>query len=81
MDGSINHDMLGDWLHPTPAGAKAWAQAMEPLLSELMGDKSLDTDIPANTAIVPVSKLEQDSYNWWDRHAEALRIKDSLILK
>ncbi|MDP4207100.1 MAG: GDSL-type esterase/lipase family protein, partial [Bacteroidota bacterium] len=31
MDGSINHDMLGDWLHPTPAGAKAWAQAMEPL--------------------------------------------------
>jgi len=78
LDGSINHDMMGDWLHPTPAGAKAWAQAMEPLLSELMGDKSLDTDIPANSAIVPVSKLEQDSYNWWDRHAEVMRIKDSI---
>ena len=78
MDGSINRDKMGDWLHPTPAGAKAWAQAMEPLLSELMGDQSRDTDIPANSAIVPVSKLEQDSYNWWNRHAEVLRVKDSI---
>jgi lysophospholipase L1-like esterase/acetyl esterase/lipase len=77
-DGSINHDMMSDWLHPTPVGAKAWAQAMEPLLSELMGDKSLDTDIPINTAIVPVPKLENDSYDWWKRHAEVLRIKDSI---
>lgn len=78
MDGSINHAMMADWLHPTPAGAKAWAQAMEPLLSELMGDKSLDTELPANSAIIPVSKLENDSYDWWKRHAEVLRIKDSI---
>jgi lysophospholipase L1-like esterase/acetyl esterase/lipase len=78
LDGSIKHDMMPDWLHPSPAGAKAWAQAMEPLLSELMGDKSLDTEIPANSAIVPASKLENDFYNWWDRHAEVLRIKDSI---
>jgi len=78
MDGSLNQSMMGDWLHPTPAGAKAWAQAMEPLLSELMGDKSLDTEIPANTAIVPVSKLENDSYDWRARHAEVLHIKDSI---
>jgi len=78
LDGSLNHAMLGDWLHPTPAGAKAWAQAMEPLLSELMGDKSLDSDIPSNTAIVPVSKLENDSYDWWVRHSDVLRIKDSI---
>ncbi|WP_339710676.1 GDSL-type esterase/lipase family protein [uncultured Kriegella sp.] len=31
-----------------------------------------------NTAIVPVPKLENDSYDWWARHAEALRIKDSI---
>ncbi len=37
-DGSINHEMMPDWLHPSPAGAKAWAQAMEPLLAKLMGD-------------------------------------------
>lgn len=78
MDGSINHEMMSDWLHPTPAGAKAWAQAMEPLLSELMGDKPLDTDIPSNTAIVPVSKLENDSYDWWKRHSDVLSIKDSI---
>jgi lysophospholipase L1-like esterase len=78
MDGSINHEMLGDWLHPAPAGAKAWAQAMEPLLSELMGEKSRDTEISSNTAIVPVPKLENDIYDWWERHAEVLRIKDSI---
>ena len=78
LDGSLNHDMLGDWLHPTLAGAKAWAQAMEPLLSELIGDKSLDTEISSNTAIVPVPKLENDSYDWWSRHSEVLRIKDSI---
>jgi lysophospholipase L1-like esterase len=44
-DGSSNHDMMPDWLHPSPVGAKAWAQAMEPLLAKLMGDKSRDTVI------------------------------------
>ncbi|EHQ25966.1 GDSL-type esterase/lipase family protein [Mucilaginibacter paludis] len=78
FDGSINRDLMPDYLHPSPAGAKLWAQAMEPLLSKLMGDQSLDTDVPANTAIVPVIKLENDSYNWFDRHAEVLRIKDSI---
>jgi acetyl esterase/lipase/lysophospholipase L1-like esterase len=37
-DASINHDMMGDWLHPTPAGAKAWGETMEPLLVKLFGD-------------------------------------------
>jgi len=78
LDGSINHQMMGDYLHPTPAGAKAWAQAMEPLLSKLMGDQSLDTDLPINTAVVPASKLENDSYDWYKRHAEVLAIKDSI---
>ena len=77
-DGSINRAAMPDWLHPGPSGAKAWVQAMEPMLSELMGDKSLDTSISSNSAIVPVSKLENDSYDWWARHAEVLRIKDSI---
>lgn len=78
IDGSINHELMPDWLHPSPAGAKLWAQAMEPLLSELMGDKSLDTDIPENSAIIPTPKLEDDNYNWWNRHSEVLSIKDSV---
>lgn len=78
MDGSINHDMMPDWLHPSPAGAKAWAEAMEPLLSQLMGDSSHTTASITNTAVIPATKLEEDSYNWWNRHAEVLRIKDSV---
>lgn len=78
LDGTLNHELMPDWLHPGPAGAKAWAQAMEPLLSELMGDKSLDSEIPVNTAVVPVPKLENDIYDWWARHSEVLRIKDSI---
>lgn len=31
-----------------------------------------------NSAIIPVPKLENDSYDWWARHAEVLRIKDSI---
>lgn len=78
MDGSINREAMPDWLHPSPAAAKAWAQAMEPLLCELMGDESRDTEIPANTALVPAPNLEDNSYDWLGRHKEILSIKDSI---
>ncbi|MDD2559088.1 MAG: GDSL-type esterase/lipase family protein [Bacteroidales bacterium] len=78
LDGSINREAMPDWLHPSPAAAKAWAQAMEPLLSELMGDKSRDTEIPENSAIVPRPNLENNSYDWLGRHKEILCIKDSI---
>jgi acetyl esterase/lipase/lysophospholipase L1-like esterase len=35
-------------------------------------------DVSSNTALVPVPKLEEDSYDWYARHAEVLRIKDRL---
>lgn len=78
LDGSIKKELMPDWLHPNPEGAKRWAQAMEPLLAELMGDASRDTDPPANSAVVPTPKLEQDGYDWWSRHADVLRVKDAL---
>lgn len=31
-----------------------------------------------NTAIIPVPKLEEDSYDWYERHAEVIRIKDRI---
>ncbi len=37
-DGTIDPGMMPDLLHPSPAGALAWARAMEPALSGLMGD-------------------------------------------
>jgi lysophospholipase L1-like esterase/acetyl esterase/lipase len=78
LDGSIKRELMPDWLHPNPEGAKRWAQAMEPMLSELMGDASRDTEIPANTAVVPVPKLEDDSYDWNARHAAVMRVKGEI---
>ena len=40
-DGTINTDLMWDLLHPSPAGAEAWAQAVEPTLAKLIGDKPL----------------------------------------
>ena len=37
-DGTINTELMWDLLHPSPAGAEAWAQAVEPTLTRLMGD-------------------------------------------
>ncbi len=74
LDGSIDTSLMPDQLHPSPAGAQAWAEAMEPLLSKLFGDepKCKPSD---NSAIVPVSKLEKDFYDWWQRHEDVLAIK------
>jgi lysophospholipase L1-like esterase len=36
-DGTINTDLMPDLLHPNQAGAEAWAQAIEPMLTRLMG--------------------------------------------
>ncbi|UMB60903.1 GDSL-type esterase/lipase family protein [Lutibacter sp. A80] len=78
IDGSLKNELMPDWLHPNAKGAELWAQTMEPLLSRLMEDESKDDKKPLNTAIIPVSKLEEDSYNWWERHNDVLKLKDSL---
>jgi len=77
-NGSLKHEIMPDWLHPNPEGAELWAQAMEPLLSKLMADQSHDDKKPFNSAIIPTPKLEEDSYDWWVRHNDVLRLKDSL---
>jgi lysophospholipase L1-like esterase len=40
-DGTINRDLMWDLLHPSPAGAEAWVQAVEPMLARLMGDQPI----------------------------------------
>jgi lysophospholipase L1-like esterase len=40
-DGTINTNLMPDLLHPNLAGAEAWAQAIEPTLAKLMGDKPI----------------------------------------
>ena len=33
---------------------------------------------PVNTALIPVPKLEEDCYDWYERHAAVLQIKDRI---
>lgn len=40
--------------------------------------KVIPTLTSVNTAIIPVGKLEKDGYEWADRHAEVMQIKDDL---
>lgn len=39
QDGTINTDLMPDLIHPDAEGAEAWVSAIEPLLSELLGEK------------------------------------------
>jgi lysophospholipase L1-like esterase len=78
LDGSIDAEMMPDLLHPSPRGARAWARAMEPKLCELMGDKSRDDVSESNSALVPVPKLENDSYDWYARHEAILKLRGTL---
>lgn len=76
LDGTLDPQLMPDHLHPSPAGALAWAQAMEPKLAELFGDAPRQAP-PTNTTLIPRSKLENDFYDWWARHNAALKIKDA----
>ena len=38
-DGSISKSIMPDFLHPNEAGYKIWADATEPKLKELLGEK------------------------------------------
>ena len=76
LDGTLDPKLMPDQLHPSPEGALAWARAMEPVLCELFGDQPHDAP-PANTALIPRSKLENDFYDWWQRHDAILGIKDA----
>jgi len=40
-DGSIPADLMPDFEHPSDAGHRLWAEAIEPKVAELMGDKAI----------------------------------------
>jgi beta-glucosidase len=40
-DGSIPAELMPDFEHPSPLGNKVWAEAIEPKVAELFGDKAL----------------------------------------
>nr|WP_252263836.1 GDSL-type esterase/lipase family protein [Paracidobacterium acidisoli] len=58
-------------LHPDTEGQHMMAEAIEPTLAKLMGDAPrmpLTAMSDINTAVIPVPRLEQDSYDWYGRH-------------
>jgi lysophospholipase L1-like esterase len=67
-----------DKIHPNPDGASAIAAIVygEVVPATQPAAKSLDPS--RNTAVIPVPSLEQDSYNWWARHAECLALGPKL---
>jgi lysophospholipase L1-like esterase len=77
LDGTINPELMPDLIHPNAAGQEALAQAVEPLLAQLMGDKPIVDAVP-NRAVVPVPKLEDDAYDWYARHADVLKVKQTI---
>jgi lysophospholipase L1-like esterase len=71
----------GKPLHPDTNGQRMMAEAIEPTLSNLMGDApqaplTAMTDI--NTAMIPVPRLELDLYDWYARHHAELELKKNL---
>jgi beta-glucosidase len=40
-DGSIPRSLMPDFEHPSPLGHRLWAEAIEPKVAELMGDKPI----------------------------------------
>ncbi|MCX6877943.1 MAG: GDSL-type esterase/lipase family protein [Verrucomicrobia bacterium] len=75
-DGSINSDLMPDPVHPNQAGAKAWAQAIEPTLAQLMGDQPI-VDPLANPLRVPASGGGDGTYDWMQRHHSGLKVKST----
>ncbi len=88
-NGSLNSALFydprlpqhGRALHPDTTGQRKMAEAIEPTLANLMGASpqlplSSMTDI--NTALIPVPRLEQDSYDWYARHHAELELQKTL---
>jgi lysophospholipase L1-like esterase len=72
----------GKALHPDTVGQRMMAEAIEPTLAHLMGDEprvplTAMTDI--NTALIPVPRIEMDSYDFYARHHAELELQKEEI--
>jgi len=68
-------------LHPDTVGQERMAEAIEPTLASLLHappKMPLAAMTHANSAIIPVPRLEQDHYDWYERHHAALALKQSI---
>jgi len=59
-DGTLTDEIMKDKLHPGTYGYELWAKAMEPTLTQLLGEK--------NPATIPADKM---STEWWKNRHDA----------
>lgn len=73
-----------DSVHPTAEGAAVIAEQVYGALMVATQPHATSLEKSVNTAVMPVPRLDQDCYNWWTRHAEALdagaRLKPEVVL-
>jgi lysophospholipase L1-like esterase len=82
VDASLFYDprdptTRGKPLHPDTRGQRRMAEAIEPTLASLTGDEPrapLATMTDINTAVIPVGRIELDSYDWYARHHAELEL-------
>jgi lysophospholipase L1-like esterase len=85
LNASIFYDprlpQHGKPLHPDTDGQRKMAEAIEPTLAKLMGESPavpLASMRDINTALIPVERLELDSYDWYARHHAELELQKRL---
>ena len=88
-DGSLDPSLFYDPrlpqhykpLHPDTIGQRLMAEAIEPTLATMLGEPPrvpLGAMTDVNTALIPVPRLEQDSYDWYARHQAELALAKTL---
>ena len=85
LNEAIYYDPRLSWhpkaLHPDTIGQRLMAEAIEPTLVKLMNDPSrahLASLRDINSALIPVPRLEMDSYDWYKRHQEILEAQHQI---
>jgi lysophospholipase L1-like esterase len=85
LDESLFYDprlpQHGKPLHPDTVGQHRMAEAIEPTLVHLLDDSArqyLMSLHQVNSALIPVPRLEMDSYDWYKRHQQILDLQQKL---
>ena len=68
-------------LHPDTVGQRRMAEAIEPTLARMLDDAPrvpLTSMSDINTALIPVPRLELDSYDWYARHHAELELQKKI---
>lgn len=87
-DGSLDTSLFYDPrlpqhlppLHPDTVGQRRMAEAIEPTLAAMLGEPPRVplAAMTVNTALIPVPRLEVDSYDWYARHQAELALAKTL---